>query len=72
MTAILRGCIFLAVSLLGDESHGTDFAKSHKTATLDIKHFSLLGADKRPDDLTLTTDTMIYSKKHKDKSTERT
>lgn len=50
-------CIFLSVSLLGDESRGTDSAKTQKTATLNIKHFSLLGTDKSPENLTLTTDT---------------
>lgn len=51
---------------MGDESCGTDSAKSLNTGTLDIKHFSLLGADKRPDDITLTTETRRHSKKHAD------
>lgn len=55
----------------GDESRGTESAKSLNTDILDIKHFSLLGADKRPDNLTLTTDTTRHSKKHGDRSTWR-
>lgn len=71
LAAILWISIFLSASSMGDESRGTDSAKSLNTDTLDIKRFSLLGADKRPDNLTLTRDTMRHSKKHGDRSTWR-